>query len=338
MQDTNIKTGLTSSEIELLLKEYGANRIDIKKKNTILKMLISQFTSLIIVILFLCAFVFLFMGDTLEFVLVLIIILVNGLIGFAQEYKADKAVDSLKKMLVKTTLVLRDGQKQEINTEDLVPGDIVYVYEGDKVPADLKILENYSLVVDESILNGESVPVSKDITSKEEGKNKLFSGTTIASGKGIAIVEKTGIKTEFGKIVNLVSKEEEGKTHLSEQIDKLSKILIYILIASFVIIFVLGLLRGEGVLAIFLISVSLAISAIPEGLPIVMTLTLARGVQLMSKKNAIVKKLSSIEALGATTIICSDKTGTLTLNEMNVEIALSIMKKRNKVLVITLQI
>jgi P-type Ca2+ transporter type 2C len=319
MQETNIKTGLTSSEIELLIKEYGSNRIDIKKENTILKMIISQFTSLIIIILFICSFIFLFMGDTLEFILVLIIIVVNGLIGFAQEYKADRAVDSLKKMLVKTTLVLRDGQKQEINTEDLVPGDIVYVYEGDKVPADLRILENYSLVVDESVLNGESVPVSKDLSSKDEGKNKLFSGTTIASGKGLAIVEKTGINTEFGKIINLVSKEEEIKTHLSKQIDKLSKVLIYILIASFVILFVLGLLRGEGVLAIFLISVSLAISAIPEGLPIVMTLTLASGVQLMSKKNAIVKKLSSIEALGATTVICSDKTGTLTLNEMNVE-------------------
>lgn len=319
MQETNIKTGLTTTEVEILFKEYGPNRIDIKKKNTVLKMLLSQFTSLIIIILLICAFIFLFMGDTLEFVLVLIIIFINGLIGFAQEYKADKAVESLKKMLVKTALVLRDGQKLEINTEELVPGDVVYVYEGDKVPADLRILENYSLVVDESVLNGESVPVSKNLSSKEEGKNKLFSGTTIASGKGIAVVEKTGINTEFGKIVNLVSKGEEVKTHLSEQIDKLSKILIYILIVSFVILFVLGLLRGEGVLDIFLISVSLAISAIPEGLPIVMTLTLASGVQLMSKKNAIVKKLSSIEALGATTIICSDKTGTLTLNEMNVE-------------------
>lgn len=319
MQNTNIKTGLTSSEVDLLLKKYGHNKIEVKKKNTALKILISQFTSLIIIILLICAFIFLFMGDTLEFVLVLIIVVVNGLIGFAQEYKADRAVDSLKKMLVKTTIVLRNGHKQEINTEDLVPGDIVYVYEGDKVPADLTILENYSLVVDESVLSGESVPVTKDLSSKENGKNKLFSGTTIVSGKGIAIVEKTGINTEFGKIVNLVSKEEDVKSHLSVQIDKLSKVLIYILIVSFVIIFILGLLRGEKVLTIFIIAVSLAISAIPEGLPIVMTLTLASGVQLMYKQNAIVKKLTSIETLGATTVICSDKTGTLTLNEMNVE-------------------
>lgn len=319
MQNTNIKTGLTSSEVDLLIKKHGHNKIEVKKKNTALKILISQFTSLIIIILLICAFIFLFMGDTLEFVLVLIIVVVNGLIGFAQEYKADRAVDSLKKMLVKTTIVLRNGHKQEINTEDLVPGDIVYVYEGDKVPADLKILENYSLVVDESVLSGESVPVTKDLSSKENGKNKLFSGTTIVSGKGVAIVEKTGINTEFGKIVNLVSKEENVKSHLSVQIDKLSKVLIYILIVSFVIIFVLGLLRGEKVLTIFIIAVSLAISAIPEGLPIVMTLTLASGVQLMYKQNAIVKKLTSIETLGATTVICSDKTGTLTLNEMNVE-------------------
>ncbi len=313
MVQSNIKKGLTTSEVELLFKEYGPNKIEVKKQNTILKMLLSQFTSLIIIILFICSIIFLFMGDTIEFVLVLIIIVINGLIGFFQEYKADRAVESLKKMLVKTAMVLRDGEKQEINTEELVPGDIVFIYEGDKVPADLKIIENYSLVVDESVLNGESVPVTK-----EKGE-QLFSGTTIASGKGLAVVEKIGINTEFGKIVNLVSKDQEIKTHLSEEIDKLSKILIYVLLISFVILFVLGLLRGEKILAIFLISVSLAISAIPEGLPIVMTLTLARGVQLMSKKNAIVKKLSSIEALGATTIICSDKTGTLTLNEMNVE-------------------
>ncbi|MFA5745481.1 MAG: cation-translocating P-type ATPase [archaeon] len=313
MSQTNIKTGLSTSEVEFLQKEYGLNRIDIKSKNTVWKILFSQFTSIIIIILFACSFIFLFMGDTLEFILVLVIIVINGLIGFIQEYKADKAVDSLKKLLVKTTLVLRDGQKFEINTEELVPGDIVYITEGDKVPADLKILEDYSLIVDESVLNGESVPVTK------ENGSQLLSGTTIVSGKGIAIVEKIGLNTEFGKIINLVSKDQEEKTHLEVQIDKLSKVLIYVLLVSFVVLFVLGILRGEHIFEIFLISVSLAISAIPEGLPIVMTLTLANGVQLMSKKNAIVKKLSSIEALGATTVICSDKTGTLTLNEMNVE-------------------
>ncbi len=313
--DTNFNTGLSETEVQYKLKEYGLNKISVAKKNTFLKMLFSQFTSLIIIILLICAFIFLFIGDTLEFFLVLVIVLVNGVIGFIQEYKADRAVESLKKMLVLKAEVLRDGSRKEINSEELVPGDIVYVYEGDKVPADLKILENYSLLVDESILNGESTPTRKDL--KEN--NLLFSGTTIVSGKGKAIVENTGMKTEFGKIVNLVSEDKQERTNLEKDIDYLSKVLVYIMIVGFVILFILGLVRGQPILTIFLISVSLAISAIPEGLPIVMTLTLANGVQLMSKKNAIVKKLNSVEALGSTTVICSDKTGTLTLNEMTVE-------------------
>ena len=155
MQQTNINTGLTTSEAELLIKKYGHNKIEVKKENTVLKILISQFTSLIIIILLICAFIFLFMGDTLEFVLVLIIIVVNGLIGFAQEYKADRAVDSLKKMLVKTTLVLRDGEKQKLILKTWFLATL-FMYGGDKVPADLKILENYSLVVDRSVLSGEA--------------------------------------------------------------------------------------------------------------------------------------------------------------------------------------
>lgn len=307
-------TGLSDTEIQYRLQKFGPNKIEVAKKNTVLKMLISQFTSIIIIILFICAIIFLLIGDTLEFALVLAIIVINGFIGFAQEYKADKAVESLKKMLVLKAEVLRDGQRKEINSEELVPDDVVFVYEGDKVPADLKLIENYSLLVDESILTGESTAVRKDL--KES--NILFSGTTIVSGKGKAIVINTGMKTEFGKIVNLISEEKPVKTNLEKEVDHLSKVLIYIMITSFAVLFVLGLIRGQPVLEIFLVAVSLGIAAIPEGLPIVMTLTLATGVQLMSKKNAIVKKLNSVEALGSTTVICSDKTGTLTLNEMTV--------------------
>lgn len=323
--ENNLINGLSETEVQYRLKEYGLNKIEVQKKNTAIKILLSQFTSLIIIILFICSFVFLFIGETLEFFLILVIILINGIIGFIQEYKADKAVESLKKMLVLKAEVLRDGQRKEINSEYLVPGDIVYVYEGDKLPADLKIIENYSLLIDESILTGESAPVRKDT----KDNSNLFSGTTVVSGKGKAVVINTGMKTEFGKIVNLVSEDKQEKTNLEKDIDYLSKILIYIMIASFVILFILGIVRGEQIITIFLISVSLAISAIPEGLPIVMTLTLANGVQLMSKQNAIVKKLNSIEALGSTTIICSDKTGTLTLNEMTVEKLHTISYEKN---------
>jgi Ca2+-transporting ATPase len=267
--ENNLINGLSETEVQYRLKEYGLNKINVQKKNTAIKILLSQFTSLIIIILFICSFVFLFIGETLEFFLILVIILINGIIGFIQEYKADKAVESLKKMLVLKAEVLRDGQRKEINSEYLVPEDIVYVYEGDKLPADLKIIENYSLLIDESILTGESNPVRKDT----KDNNNLFSGTTVVSGKGKAVVINTGMKTEFGKIVNLVSEDKQEKTNLEKDIDYLSKILIYIMIASFVILFILGIVRGEQIITIFLISVSLAISAIPEGLPIVMTLT-----------------------------------------------------------------
>lgn len=323
--NTNQNIGLSESDILKRQKEYGLNKITVVKKNTAIKIFLSQFTSLIILILFACALVFLFIGDILEFILVLVIVFVNGFIGFLQEYKADKAVDSLKKMLVLKVMVLRDKETKEIDSEQLVPGDIVFVNEGDKVPADLKILENYSLITDESILTGESVTIEKNL----ENNNLLFSGTTVVGGRGKAIVVNTGMNTEFGKIINLISEDKQEKTNLEKDIDLLSKVLVYLMIVSTIIIVILGMLRGQSFITISLIAVSIAISAIPEGLPIVMTLTLANGVQIMSKKNAIVKKLNSIEALGSITMICSDKTGTLTLNEMSVSMLHTLTYERS---------
>lgn len=311
--DIKNNNGLSETEAKNRLEQFGLNQISIKKKYTALKIFVSQFTSIMVVILIVCAFIFLFIGDVLEFVLVLVIVFINGIIGFIQEYKADKAVDALKSMLVLKVEVLRDGVKKIIPSEQLVPGDVVFVGEGDKVSADLEIIESYSIIVDESILTGESVSVKKNI------KDTLFSGTTIVGGRGKAIVKGTGMNTEFGKIVALISEDKQEKTNLEKDIDYISKVLVYVMIVSVIVIVVLGLLRGEAFVSVLLVAISIAISAIPEGLPIVMTLTLANGVQIMSKKNAIVKKLNSIEALGSITMICSDKTGTLTLNEMSVE-------------------
>ena len=220
-------------------------------------------------------------------------------------------------MLTSSTVVIRDGKQKEINTEELVPGDIVLLSEGNKIPADMNLIECFSLKVDESVLTGESVPSNKRLKPKEI--TKLFSGTTVVSGKAKAEVTKTGIRTEFGKIVGLVAKESKSTSLFEHQLNKLSKNIVIILVILIIILFIIGLFRGLGIVDMFLISVSLAISAIPEGLPIVITLTLAMGVQIMSKKNSIVRKMSSIEALGSTTVICSDKTGTLTLNEMTVK-------------------
>ncbi|MDD3975542.1 MAG: HAD-IC family P-type ATPase [Candidatus ainarchaeum sp.] len=306
--------GLKESQALILLNKYGENKIEIKKKFIILKMFLRQFTSLLIVILLISSIIFFIIGEKLDAFVIFAIVLINSIIGFIQEYKAEKAVSSLKKMLTKIAIVIRDGKEKEINVEKLVPGDVVILSEGDKVPADIKLFESFSLKVDESILTGESVSVSKNLKSNKEVI--CFSGTTIVSGKAKGVVISTGINTEFGKIINLVSETNIEKSLFEKQLDSLSRKIVYILIFLIIILFVIGLFRGIGIIDNFLITVSLAIAAIPEGLPIVITLTLALGVQVMSKQNAIVRKMSAIESLGATTIIASDKTGTLTLNEM----------------------
>lgn len=308
------RNGLSETKAQELLEKFGKNKIEIKERFKVIKIIFKQFTSLLILILLLASIIFFIIGETLDASVILAIVVINGVIGFIQEYKAGKAVSSLKKMLTKTAIVIRDGQEKEINVENLVPGDVVILTEGDKIPADIFLFESFSLKVDESVLTGESVPVLKKLV---QGKEVLcFSGTTVVSGKAKGVVTKTGINTEFGKIVGLVSKSEVEKSVFDKQLDRLTRKIVYVLIVGIIILFVLGIFRGYGLVENFLIAVSLAIAAIPEGLPIVITLTLALGVQIMSRKNAIVRKMSAIESLGATTIIASDKTGTLTLNEM----------------------
>ncbi len=310
--------GLTTAEVEERRKKYGFNELKTKKEFTALKILLSQFTSFLIIILIIAGSVSLILDEVVDSLVIFAIVVINAGIGFFQEYKAENAVKALKKMVVPTTIVVRNGQEMEIEIRELVPDDIVILNEGDKIPADLELIEAYSLKVDEAILTGESVASNKSAEGKENEK-LLFKGTIITTGRAKAKVVHTGMKTEFGKIVGLVSKQEKDVSPLTKQLNNLGKRLGIFILILIVALFFLGTLRDFELFDMLMTSVALGVSAIPEGMPIIVTLTLAMGVTMLAKKNAIVRKMNAIETLGATTVICSDKTGTLTLNEMTVK-------------------
>lgn len=305
----NLKS-LTTAQAQQLLQEHGPNEIKTKSEFTALKIFFGQFTSVLVFILILAGVVSIALKETVDGIAILAIVVVNAIIGFIQEYKAENAVKALKKLVVPTTLVIRDGKQQEIDVRQIVPGDLVILEEGEKIPADLEILESFSLKVDESMLTGESMAVEKPVGEKG------FKGTLVTSGRAKAKVLSTGMNTEFGKIVNLLSENKKSKSPLTIQLDTLGKKIALITFILVVILFILGYFRGIEIFEMLMTSVALGVSAIPEGMPIIVTLTLAMGVQILARKNAIVRKMNAIETLGATTIICSDKTGTLTLNEM----------------------
>lgn len=310
---TLINKGLNTAEVKLGHEKFGYNEIPEKENYTILKILFSQVTSLLVIILLIAGTVSILLKEVIDGLAIFAIVVINAIIGFIQEYKAENAVKALKKMVVPKAIVIRNGKKIEIKVRELVPDDIVILSEGDKIPADLEIIEAFSLKVDESMLTGESVTVSKNNSAK------LFKGTLIVSGRGKAKVLTIGANTQFGQIVTMVSKQEEGRSPLALQLDDLGKKVGLIILILVAIVFALGALREISLLKMLMVAVALGVSAIPEGLPIIVTLTLAMGVQILAYKRAIVRKMNAIETLGATTIICSDKTGTLTLNEMTVK-------------------
>lgn len=306
-------TGLSTKEAQKLLLKHGFNEVVIKKQFTALKILLSQFTSFLIIILIITGSVCMFLKEFVDGIAIFSIIIINAIIGFFQEYKAENAVKALKQMIVSEAIVIRDGEEKSIPIRELVQGDVVILAEGNKVPADLEIIESFSLRADEAVLTGESVSIRK---SPKKNENKLFKGTIIVCGSGKAMVVKTGANTEFDKIINIVSKEEKAESPLTIQLDSLGKKLGIIIIIFIAFMFAIGKLQGVEWLNMFMTSVSLGVAAIPEGMPIIVTLTLAMGVQTLARNKAIVRKMNAIETLGATTVICSDKTGTLTLNEM----------------------
>ena len=322
--------GLSSQEARQRLERYGENKLAEKRKKTNLQRFLDQFKDVMILILLLAAavsFVVACFGhDPMEFfepVLILLIVVLNALLGMMQESKAEKAMDALKNMSAPHARVLRDGKEQVIDAAQLVPGDIIRLEAGDFIPADARLLKSVSLKSEESALTGESVPSEKDAAALVEEKaplgdrsNMVFSGCSVTYGTATAVVTGTGMNTEMGKIAGLLEGEEEGQTPLQQKLAQLGKYLGFVALAACAVIFVVGLVNGINVLEIFMTAVSLAVSAIPEGLPAIVTIVLAIGVQRMVKKNALIRRLPAVETLGSASVICSDKTGTLTQNRM----------------------
>ncbi len=305
------KEGLTLEEVSKRQKEYGLNKIDEKKATPLYMLFLSQFIDILIGLLLVAAVAAYAIGDVIDAGVIILAVMLNVIMGFVQEYRSQKAVESLKGLVVKTAIVKREGKITEINAEELTIGDIVILEEGCKVPADLILIEGNDLTCDESNLTGESDAVQK------QTNDELYMDSNILSGNGEGLVKSIGMKTQIGEIAKIVQEDDED-TPLKEKVGKLGKTLSLIAIIVCIAIFILELLKGIPLVETFMTAVSLAVAAIPEGLPAVLTLTLALGMNEMAKSHAIVRKLLSVETLGSCTIICSDKTGTLTENRMTV--------------------
>jgi P-type Ca2+ transporter type 2C len=308
--------GLTSQKATNLLVQYGRNEIIGKGGRTLWQTLLDQFTSALVILLVIASIASVVLGDVVDGVFIMAIVVLNGVLGFIQEYKAEKAIAALKVITVSTVRVIRDGVEQKIDSKFLVPGDIIFLEEGDKVPADCVLLESLHVEVNESSLTGESMSVEKNYADKE--KNQVLLGTIIVKGRARAKVVATGMKTRFGSIARSLSEIKEEPTPLQKKLDVLGRQLGFLALGASSLVFVIGWFSKIEFIELMLTSISLAVAAVPEGLPAVITITLAVGMQRMARKKAILRKLSSIEALGSTSVIATDKTGTLTKNEMRV--------------------
>jgi len=303
--------GLTKSEVIERQEKYGLNKLDEQKPTPLIVLFFSQFVDILIGLLLVAAVAAFAIGDVIDAGVIVLAVLLNVIMGFIQEYRSQKAMDSLKNLIVKTAIVKRDGKIQEIHAEDLTIGDIVILDEGSKVPADVKLIDVNDLSCDESSLTGESEAIRK------EANDMVYMDSNILSGNAIGVVKSIGMKTEIGQIAQIVQEDDED-TPLKTKVGNLGKTLSIIAIIVCIAIFIMELLKGIPLVETFMTAVSLAVAAIPEGLPAVLTLTLALGMSQMAKSDAIVRKLLSVETLGSCTIICSDKTGTLTENRMTV--------------------
>lgn len=322
--------GLSEEEVQKRLARYGANQLQSKKQKTLLIMFLEQFKSIMVVILLIAAIISGVIGimegeGLVEAFVILAILVVNAVIGTVQEKKAQSSLDALNKMSSPHSKVLRDGQVTEITSTDIVPGDIVVLDTGDVIPADLRLIEAVNMKVQESALTGESVPVEKSrevLEAKDlplgDRDNMAFSTSTVTYGRGKGVVVGTGMETEVGKIAHMLQNTQDTETPMSKRLGQLGKVLGYVALGICAFIFIIGVLHGNHWLEMLMMAVSLAVAAIPEGLQIVSTIVLAIGVQRLVKLNAIVRTLPSVETLGSVTVICSDKTGTLTQNKMTV--------------------
>jgi Ca2+-transporting ATPase len=329
LKDINVDaaSGLSEEEAKIRLKKYGANQLVSKKKKNIFQLFVAQLREWLIYILFAAVIITLFMGEYIDATIIILVIITNAVLGVIQEVKAGKAIEALQKMSFPKALVRRNGEVKEINSHEVVPGDILILDTGRFISADIRLIESVNLQIEESALTGESVPSEKDAsqiysdqkTPLGDRSNMAFMSTLVTHGRGVGVVVETGMNTEVGKIAHLINTEEKEKTPLEIRLDKLGKTLGLFAIGICIFIFVVALLQGRNITDMFILSVSLAVAAIPEGMPAIVAVVLSIGVTSMSKKKAVIKKLPAVETLGSVNIICSDKTGTLTQNKMTVQ-------------------
>ncbi len=317
--------GLSRAEAAARLAKYGPNELQAARRVSPWEILLEQFKNVLILILLAATAISLFLGHGLESIVIAVIVLFAVLLGFIQEYRAERAIEALKQMAAPTATVLRDGEEVEIPARDLVPGDVILLHTGDRVPADARLIEAVNLQVEEAALTGESVPVEKhtrEIPNEDlpigDRKNMVYAGTAVTYGRGRALVVATGMQTEFGKIARMLQDVESTRTPLQQNLDKVGKTLARAAFVVVAIIVALGLLRGQPFIEMLIFGIALAVAVVPEALPAVVTISLAIGVQKMVKRNALIRRLPAVETLGSTSVICSDKTGTLTKDEMTV--------------------
>ncbi len=320
--------GLTDKEAKKRLTKYGPNKLAEEEKISKIKILLHQFTSPLIYILLVAATITFLLNEYIDTSVIMAVVIFNAVIGYVQEFKAEQSVRALKKMIMPRVKVLRDGQEKEINSEVLVPGDIILLASGNKVPADVRLLKTIELKLDEAMLTGESIPtnkitspIHKDNLTPGDQKNMVFTGTIVASGRGRGVVTETGNRTVLGQIAKHVREAVKTKTPLQARLERFAKTIGVIIVGFSGLLFGIGIfLHRIDIAEMFMAAVATAVSAIPEGLPIAVTVAMAIGVSRMARRNAIIRKLSAVETLGSTTVICSDKTGTLTKNEMTVKL------------------
>ena len=323
--ESSSTNGLTAQEAQKRLSEFGPNELKKEKGKSPVKLFLQQFTDILIIILLIATGLSIVIGDTIEALIIFTIVLASASLGFFGEYRSEKAVEALKKMTAPTAMVLRNGKEVKVPAVELVPGDIILLYTGDKVPADSRLIDAINLKVDEASLTGESTPVRKatdslaDETQLNDKNNMVFTGTIIAYGRGKAIVTSTGMNTEFGKIAKMVQTTSTEQTPLEKRMGSVGKWIGILAVVICVGVGTLGVIEGRDVLSMVVWAVSLAVAAVPEALPAIVTGALAVGMYRMAKVNTIVKRLPAVETLGSTSVICSDKTGTMTKGEMTVQ-------------------
>src|SRR5688572_12810280 len=322
---TTSSAGLSTSEAGRRFAEHGPNELRETHRISPWQIVLAQFKNLLIIILLIAVALSVVFGHRLEALVIGVIVLLAVVLGFVQEYRAERAIDALRQIAAPTATVVRDGMELELPSRDLVPGDIVRLSAGDRIPADARLVEAINLQIDEAPLTGESVPVEKhtaalsgDSLPVGDRRNMAYSGTAATYGRGTAVVVATGMGTEFGQIAQLLQTVETGRTPLQENLDRVGRVLAIGALVVVLAIVALGVVRGQPVIEMVIFGIALAVAVVPEALPAVVTISLAIGVQRMVRRHALIRRLTAVEALGSVSVICSDKTGTLTKDEMTV--------------------